>query len=148
MWRVELEYDRNEESYEAETLEGLVEQMITNGRLDWSRVRFLTLSRTATEDEGEEFAKLFKAASVDGAARQQELLLYCDEKKLELYLGSALKTFSTELQYCNSAGVQRAKSRAEDILKGCFWDLKSKSKEELKEKYLKLLRDKLHELAP
>ena len=29
-----------------------------------------------------------------------------------------------------------------------FWSLKSKSREELKEKYLKLLRDKLHELAP
>ena len=147
-WKVELEYDREEESYEAETLEELVKQMHSDGRIHWERIRYVELSRIATEEEAEEFAKLFKQAASEGATLYEETLLYRDEKRLSLYLQSALSTFTGEIDYCNSAGVQRAKSRAEDVLKGCFWDLHSKSKEELKEKYLKLLKDKLHELAP
>ena len=147
-WVAKFEYHRDEESYEAETLEDLAKRILEDGKLDWDEIRYLDLSKTATTEEEVEFEALFKKMSAEGASMYRETLLHNDTKQLELYLNSALSNFRNEIAYCNSAGIQRAKGRAEDVLKGCFGSLKSKSREELKEKYLKLLKDKLHELAP
>lgn len=119
-WKVELEYDRSEESYEAKTLEDLAKAMIADGRLSWDKIRYLDLSKTATDEEETEFAAIFKKMSTEGATLYEEMLLHNDEKKLNDYLQSALNTFTAEIIYCNSVGVLRAKGRAEEILKGCF----------------------------